>query len=240
MGDALRRLGRPKEADKIYQIAADRQIFPSFWQRSLYNEPNLKAQPVWPLSETQIGPQLGKIQRHWESIRDEALAVLDSKTGGFVNEAENLQDTGYWAQFDLFTQGRKNEKNCEKAPLTCTLIEAIPAVRNNRRGQVKFSVMKSGTHVFAHSGPTNCRLRVHLGLKIPPQDSNEKSKEKGTILRVADEYLQWKNGEMFVFDDSFDHEVWHTNDKNESRMVLILDLWHPDLSLEQRETLPAI
>ena len=71
------------------------------------------------------------------------------------------------------------------------------------------------------------------GLQIP--EGNTK-----TQLRVADKYLQWKNGEMFIFDDSFDHEVWHFNDKNESRMVLILDLWHPELSQEKRNTLPAI
>ena len=88
--------------------------------------------------------------------------MYDDKNGGFKDESENLQDTGYWAQFELFVQGRKN-KNCVKTPLTCALIEAIPEVKNNRRGQVKFSVMKSGTHVHAHSGPTNCRLRAHLG-----------------------------------------------------------------------------
>ena len=29
---------------------------------------------------------------------------------------------------------------------------------------MKFSVMKSGTLAHTHSGPTNCRLRAHLGL----------------------------------------------------------------------------
>jgi hypothetical protein len=33
--------------------------------------------------------------------------------------------------------------------------------------QVKFSVMKPGTHIWAHCGPTNCRIRGHLGLVIP-------------------------------------------------------------------------
>lgn len=27
--------------------------------------------------------------------------------------------------------------------------------------------MQPGTHIWAHTGPTNCRLRVHLGLIIP-------------------------------------------------------------------------
>lgn len=163
LGDSLRRLGDTAHADQVYQLAADRKIFPSFWQRSLYNEPDLKAQPVWSLKESGIGVQLQKIKDHWKAIREEALKVYDDKNGGFKDESENLQDTGYWAQFELFVQGRKKNAHCAKAPLTCALIEAIPEVKNNRRGQVKFSVMKSGTHVHAHSGPTNCRLRAHLG-----------------------------------------------------------------------------
>ena len=119
--------------------------------------------------------------------------------------------------------------------MTCSLIRNIPEIKSNRRGQVKFSVMKSGTHVHAHSGPTNCRLRAHLGLQVPANpDPN------GTKLRVADQILHWQNGEMFVFDDSFDHEVWHNHPENLPRIILILDLWHPELSNEKRATLPAI
>ena len=55
LGDSLRRLGDTVHADQIYQLAADRNIFPSFWQRSLYNEPDLKAQPIWSLKESGIG-----------------------------------------------------------------------------------------------------------------------------------------------------------------------------------------
>ena len=31
-----------------------------------------------------------------------------------------------------------------------------------------------------------------------------------------------------VFDDSFEHEVWHDGDS--PRLVLIADIWHPELS----------
>lgn len=37
--------------------------------------------------------------------------------------------------------------------------------------------MQPGTHVFAHTGPTNCRLRAHLGLVIP----------KGPRIRVGND-----------------------------------------------------
>jgi len=235
LGDGFRRLNLPEKADKIFQLGADRQIFISFWQRSLYNEPGLKSQPIWPLKETGIEVQLQKFKTNWKSIRDEALKVYDSTSGGFINESESLKDTGYWGQFDLFIQGREKVQNCAKAPITCSLVKNIPEIKNNRRGQVKFSVMKSGTHVHPHSGPTNCRLRAHLGLKVPVNKN-----QNNTVLRVADNYLHWSDGEIFVFDDSFDHEVWHSNENNEARIVLIMDLWHPQLSAEKRASLPAI
>merc|ERR1719510_1098881 len=135
----------------------------------------------------------------------------------------------------LFKAKKKKVQQCSKTPITCSLIDSIPEIINNRRGQVKFSVMKSGTHVHPHSGPTNCRLRAHLGLKVPVNKN-----KNSTVLRVANKYLHWSDGEIFVFDDSFDHEVWHENENNEVRIVLIMDLWHPQLSAEKRASLPAI
>lgn len=35
--------------------------------------------------------------------------------------------------------------------------------------------------------------------------------------------------QVVVFDDSFEHEAWNRHDSM-SRLVLVFDLWHPDLS----------
>ena len=47
----------------------------------------------------------------------------------------------------------------------------------------------------------------------------------------------WKEGECLVFDDSFEHEVWH--DGKGDRIVLICDMWHPELDLE-RDIIPTL
>jgi len=169
LGDGLRRLGRQQSADQVYQDGADRGVFLSFWQRSLYNVNPLKAQPIWSLEETGIGQQLENIASKWSEIEQEASFIFQQ--GYYVSEGESLQDKGHWSQFELFRRGRPNKANCDKAPTTCDLIKTIPEISSNKRGQVKFSVMEAGTHVHAHSGPTNCRLRAHLGLKIPPRQS---------------------------------------------------------------------
>ena len=230
LGDGLRRLEREEEANQIYEQGVQQGVFLSFWQRSMYNVAGLKSKPIWSLKETGAAQGLRKLEHNWNVIRDEALHILhEGEKGFFQPEAEGLQDTGDWRQFTLFEQGRKNEKACAKTPKTCSLIGSIEAARSNKRGQVKFSVMYPGTHVFAHSGPTNCRLRAHLGLKVP---------EGHVKMRVADQFLSWEEGKVLVFDDSFDHEVWHEGQGE--RIILIVDLWHPQLDLETKKSLQPI
>lgn len=49
---------------------------------------------------------------------------------------------------------------------------------------------------------------------------------------------EWKEGKVLMFDDSFEHEVWHEGDS--LRLVLIVDFWHPDLSASQKASLSPI
>jgi aspartate beta-hydroxylase len=207
LGDALQRLGRNEEAQKVYQKGAKIGVFLSEYQRSLYNVDRLKSTPFWSKVQTTYKDDLMEIQKYWQIIRDEGLKLL-SKDGVFANEAENLKDTGDWKQFELFARGVKT-KQCNLAPMTCKIIEKFTAAAKCKRGQVKFSVLHPGTHVFSHCGPTNCRVRCHLGLKVPEK----------TFIRVAEETRSWKEGDWLIFDDSFEHEVWHNG--TSPRLVLI-------------------
>ncbi|XP_054089651.1 uncharacterized protein LOC105209240 isoform X2 [Zeugodacus cucurbitae] len=227
LGDSLQRLGRQAEAVEVYKRGAALKLFPSVYQRSLYNEPDLRAQPYWTKVETTYAVYLNQLERNWRAIRDEALSLL-GRRGNYLDETESLRDTGDWQQFELYSRGQRRVQNCQKAPITCGLIEKFTAAAGCRRGQVKFSIMQPGTHVHAHCGPTNCRLRAHLGLVVPP----------GPRLRVAEEERTWNEGEFLIFDDSFEHEVWHNG--TSLRLVLIIDVWHPDLSEIKRRTLSAI
>jgi aspartyl/asparaginyl beta-hydroxylase (cupin superfamily) len=42
-----------------------------------------------------------------------------------------------------------------------------------------------------------------------------------------------QEGKCVVFDDSFEHEVWHRGD--ERRVVLLLNIWHPAITAAQKE-----
>lgn len=227
LGDALQRLGRQQEALKVYENGSKKKLFLSKYQRSLYNIDNLKSRPFWTVEQTTYSSSLQLIASQWSAIRDEGMRLLNAE-GNFKDEAENLRDTGDWKQFELFARGNRIANNCAKAPITCKLVEQFTAARTCKRGQVKFSVMHPGTHVWPHCGPTNCRIRAHLGLKVP----------SGTYLRVAEQTRSWESGQWLIFDDSFEHEVWHNG--TGTRLVLIVDFWHPELTETQRKSLSPI
>lgn len=186
----------------------------------------MKSKPFWTNADTSHQKSLMEIQKYWKVIRDEGLELL-SRNGLFSDEKENLKDIGDWKQLELFARGIKT-KYCKLAPITCNLIDAFKPASTCKRGQAKFSILHPGTHIHSHCGPTNCRIRSHLGLIVP----------SNTYLRVANETKSWKEGEWLIFDDSFEHEVWHNG--TSIRLVLIIDIWHPDLSDDEKRTMSPI
>jgi aspartate beta-hydroxylase len=112
----------------------------------------------------------------------------------------------------------KFDENCIKVPRTVEIIQnLIPRQYNH----AFFSALTPDSHVTGHNGPTNKKLRIHLPLVGV----------EGSCIRVGDETRNNKLGECLIFDDSFNHEAWHKGDQ--TRLVLIFDIWHPDLSDEE-------
>ncbi|XP_066905824.1 probable serine/threonine-protein kinase kinX [Halyomorpha halys] len=226
-GDALTRIGRKSDAMKVYDSAVALGLFRSRYQRSLYNVDRLAARPWWTHQQTTYASFFKILENNWKRIRDEAAEAF-KLNGTFKDEAEGLRDKGDWKQFELFARGSKMKNNCEITPFTCSLISSFEPAATCKRGQSKFSIMDAGTHIWPHCGPTNCRLRAHLGLIVPP----------GPKIRVANITRTWEEGKVIVFDDSFEHEVWH--DGTSLRLVLIVDVWHPELTIKEKLSLSPI
>ena len=72
---------------------------------------------------------------------------------------------------------------------------------------------------MATGAPRNGRLRHHLGLVVP--------RSVAPVLRVCNETRNWVEGKVLIFDDSFEHEVWH--ESPEERIVLIVDVEYPEV-----------
>ena len=48
----------------------------------------------------------------------------------------------------------------------------------------------------------------------------------------------WREGKFIILDDYFEHEVWQEG--SSIRVILIVDIWHPDLDEHQKRTLSPI
>lgn len=57
-------------------------------------------------------------------------------------------------------------------------------------------------------------------------------------MKVGETTVQWIEGKCLLFDDSFIHTVWHKGEfASGDRVVLLIDLWHPDLQEVEKEAM---
>lgn len=90
---------------------------------------------------------------------------------------------------------------------------------------MRLSVMQPGERVWPRCGPANFVLEAQLGLASPSE----------ARIRVGKEIRGWRTGKFLVFDESFEHELWFEGAaSNALRVVLALELWHPEVPLAKR------
>jgi aspartyl/asparaginyl beta-hydroxylase (cupin superfamily) len=174
--------------------------------------PGLSSKPWYNSADIPIAVDC---EEAYGGIRQELLALDNT---GFQRENERIARTGAWDVFFLFQRGRKNLENCARCPCTTRLIESHSTLRT-LAGLAYFSRMSPGSRIAPHRGPTNVRLRCHLGILVPEGDCG---------LRVDNEIRRWDEGKCLVFNDHLKHETW--NNTSSDRVVLVIDLWHPELT----------
>jgi len=184
-------------------------------------------------------PIVQMLEDNYEAIRAEVLAAAgDGRLDGVAmrDSVAALVSQGDWAEVDIVRSGLVRHEAVNVLPFTASVVLSLPgnAAASMVRGGAKVSVLEPGTVIEAHTGSTNTRLRVHLGLDVPP----------GTLIAVGDAPPRtWAEGKCLVFDDSFVHAVWQ-NHTTRARTVLIVDVWHPGLDeaakLESLEDSPHL
>lgn len=158
-----------------------------------------------------------KLEAAYEGIRADYLGVQDRRKPNPAS-AQDV-DSGQWDNIFLTTtKGEINPEFRDDCRYTLDQIKDYPLCTNF--GFAFFSISSPDTHIKAHTGGSNLRLRYHLPVDVPEPQKNR--------MRVAHETRHWEEGKAFAFDDGYDHEVWNTGAK--LRALLIVDLWHPDLS----------
>jgi ornithine lipid ester-linked acyl 2-hydroxylase len=171
-----------------------------------------------PFHDKRDFPWIAALEAEWETIRDEAAGVLQDlgkipPLAAISPDHRRIAPAGKWRSFFLHGYGYKVDANCAACPRTAALIAKVPGLNS-----ALFSVVVPGTHIPAHTGVTKAILTCHLGIRVPQARENCR-------MRVADQFVSWREGEAFVFDDIYQHEVW--NDTDETRVVLLVQFRRP-------------
>jgi aspartyl/asparaginyl beta-hydroxylase (cupin superfamily) len=235
-------------AVRSQHAAADQQRFEACRdvylrkRRVYHSQPKQILFPYLPQIEffrRQDFPWLDVLEAATEEIAAEAIAALagdraefkpyvDVPPGTPLDQWASLNRSLKWSVYPLWHDGEQIPDHVQKCPKTAAVLGELPLcdIPHYAPGAF-FSVLTPRTRLPPHTGTTNTRSIVHLPLVIP----------SGCGFRVGADVRTWKKGNAWVFDDSIEHEAW--NDSDETRIILIFDIWNPLLSVAERDLVRA-
>lgn len=196
--------------------------------------PGLTAKSFWDASDFAWAK---KLEQKYKVIRKEFDAAVNDmeklrREGNNVWSGALTDDaSGYgegWRTLVLLDRGSWDPDNVRIFPKTCKAIRdsGVPAI------EAFFASMKPNTDIKPHSDFTNFVLTSHLAVRIPESGENK------CRLSVGDDTRQWIDGQVSLFDTSVTHDA--VNETDETRYILMLRVWHPDLTEPERNALQFI
>lgn len=193
--------------------------------------PGLTIKPFWDPEEFDWAKTL---ESRYSEIREEFDSVMSNMQklqqegnniwAGALTEDASSYGEG-WKTLVLMDRGRWDSVNANLFPKTAQAVYAsgVPAT------EIFFASMDGPSSIKKHSDFTNFVLTSHLALDIPYSGENK------CRLTVGNETQEWINGKSYVFDTSLLHDA--ENESDQMRYILMMRLWHPDLTPVEKEAL---
>jgi len=184
-------------------------------------------------------PWLDKVEAATADIRAELIEILKQESAfkPYVEGNPRLPQTDpqgmlnnpEWGAFYLWKNGAIVPENAARCPKTLSALADVPLARvRNRSPSILFSLLRPGARIPPHTGEVNTRLICHLPLIVPPNCS----------FRVGNDTRAAVEGRAWVFDDTIEHEAWNGSDR--TRVILLFEVWRPELTLEERALVSAM
>lgn len=143
-------------------------------------------------------------------------------------DSSGLADSKSWSAFFLWKDGEPVAGHAERCPKTMAALEGLPICRiKGRAPSILFSRLLPGAAIPPHHGFINTRLICHLPLISP----------KGCKFRVGNDIREWEQGKVWSFDDTIEHEA--INPTDQTRIILIFEVWRPEMTEEERRLVAA-
>lgn len=135
-----------------------------------------------------------------------------------------------WDALFFYRHGRRFDDTHARFPATSALLDSLDLCRiDGQAPEICFSILQPHSRIEPHHGVTNARVVIHIPLRVPP----------GCFLELTNvgRHL-WQEGVPMVFDDTFEHSA--ENPTRLPRGILLMDAWHPELTLPERLAFTAL
>jgi len=189
--------------------------------------------------ERSLFPWFDDVEAALPDIRAELDAILD-EPGAFApyvqghanrpkKEELGMLNNPAWSAYYLWKNGEPVAENAARFPKTLHALRNVPLAHvPNRSPSILFSLLRPGAHIPPHNGLVNTRLICHLPVIVPGK----------CRFRVGNETRDWVEGKGWAFDDSIEHEAWNGSDR--TRVILLFDVWRPELTEEERRLVVSL
>lgn len=191
--------------------------------------PGLTARAYWPADTFPLHKLL---QDRFPLIQEEAHRLLrdaraferlpgESHVGNDAIDGGRLN--GIWKAYYLQRYFERDNRTAEFAPVALRTLDGHRVSR-----EALFSVVGPFTHIRMHSDELNFVTTLYLPLVS----------DDGAWIEFAGEKRGWTPGRCFAADSTFLHQSF--NGTEAYRVILIVDLWHPELTAREIDLLEAM
>lgn len=171
-----------------------------------------------PLSPSHLFPWIAELQKYVPAIRAEAAAIMRHREAippfrDFAPGHERIVEANDWRSFFFWGYGYPVPENLARCPDTARAVAKIPGLIS-----AIYSIVPPGAHIKRHRGVNKSIMTMHMGLMVPRDAEN-------CWIEAGDMRSVWQEGEAFVLDDTWPHEVWNNTD--ETRVILLVQFRRP-------------
>ena len=210
LGETLQWLGHQRASNLTFALGTTRGVWAHPQQRPTHFRHGLEGRAWWDVKRLPIIRRM-LTPAALETIRADGLRLLrgDASSASAASSSSSASATsasafrpyysaalegGSWTDVTLALSGSR-QPGASHAPLSYALYmqlgeDALSMVM----GSAYFSILSPGARLKPHCGPTNIRLRVHIGISVPD----------GAAMRVGNVTRRWADSDALVFDDSFE------------------------------------
>jgi hypothetical protein len=190
------------------------------------------SQKPWhdPYGYAEIEPVARAFDQNHAAIKREFQSTWSASPEAFSAYEHYLSVQRNWQALYLYRNAGLVTESAEIAPTAFAVLRDF-AVRTRKICPLlesHFSVLLPGARIEPHCDLWNFSINLHVAIDVPGHCG----------ITVAGETRNWREGACLLFDYSFQHHAWNEGDR--PRTCLLVDLWHPETSLPEREALTGV